>query len=312
MCNGFVKFPKAVIEAFISEPTTIQVYCYLLGQTHWTDRTIFVGGRLVNIRPWQVVTSRKKIADSTGASDKAIRIAIERLIEGQLLASEATNKYTIYTLISIEEFSTVDGVRGQQQGKLTANKGPAGVQQEGQQQGQPLKEEEERDINTPLPPSSGEEGDTREQGDSSNAKQGKQLTKQQVLTLDPDPGFEQVWRAYPRNAEKKQAWWTYYKLRRDTSNFPSPDELCEALRWKKASGDWEDERYIPHMATWLNRRGWEDESCKSPLSPEEQELEKARAEIVAEFEPLFAAATDFETRLGLSELLDIELSRLED
>ena len=167
-------------------------------------------------------------------------------------------------------------------------------------------------INTPLPPSSSEEGDTREQGDSSNAKQGKQLTKQQVLTLDPDPGFEQVWRAYPRNAEKKQAWCTYYKLRRDTSEFPSPDELCEAIRWKKASGDWEDERYIPHMATWLNRRGWEDESCQSPrkLTPEQEAIERQLDENAKIYKKLWDEETAFVKRNLYQDLIFDDMEEL--
>jgi len=68
--------------------------------------------------------------------------------------------------------------------------------------------------------------------------------------------FDQFWAAYPRkeargNAEK--AW-----LEKGcASHLP---QILVNLRTRKTSPDWTKEggRFIPHPATWLNRRGWED------------------------------------------------------
>lgn len=70
--------------------------------------------------------------------------------------------------------------------------------------------------------------------------------------------FERFWAAYPRKQYKDRARRAWAKL--------SPDmDLCrkmsEALNTQKQSDQWmrDDGRYIPHPATWLNGRCWEDD-----------------------------------------------------
>ncbi len=81
--------------------------------------------------------------------------------------------------------------------------------------------------------------------------------KRSVRVSLVDETFAEFWSAYPRreakgNAEK--AWIEH--------NCKSilPQILC-AIRAAKISEQWTREggRWIPHPATWLNRRGWEDE-----------------------------------------------------
>ena len=76
--------------------------------------------------------------------------------------------------------------------------------------------------------------------------------------------FDQFWQLYPRKKNKGQAERVWAKL------LPS-DELVAAildgLERAKAGHDWQKEggKYIPHPATWLNAKGWEDEL--GPPSP---------------------------------------------
>lgn len=70
--------------------------------------------------------------------------------------------------------------------------------------------------------------------------------------------FEAFWAAYPRKVNKARAHTAWDKL--------CPDrKLCkvmgEALRRFTASPEWQKEggAYIPHPATWLRNRRWEDE-----------------------------------------------------
>lgn len=74
--------------------------------------------------------------------------------------------------------------------------------------------------------------------------------------------FAEFWKAYPRreakaNAEK--AW---------VANNCAPliTQILVAVRARKVCADWTKEggRFIPHPATWLNRRGWEDEIPAPP------------------------------------------------
>jgi hypothetical protein len=70
-------------------------------------------------------------------------------------------------------------------------------------------------------------------------------------------GFEDFWQSYPRKAGKGDAEKAWVKLKL-ASRLP---ELLTAIRAAKVSHDWTKEagQYIPHPATWLNRRGWEDQ-----------------------------------------------------
>lgn len=71
-------------------------------------------------------------------------------------------------------------------------------------------------------------------------------------------GFEIFWNAYPRKKSKgraEKAWGTM------KPNEQLQARILDALKQAKTSVDWtkEDGRYIPHPATWLNAKGWEDE-----------------------------------------------------
>ena len=72
------------------------------------------------------------------------------------------------------------------------------------------------------------------------------------------PGFEEFWLAWPRKLAKADAEKAWRKL--------SPDDLLRArilraVREQRGSDDWRKDggRFIPHAATWLNGRRWEDQ-----------------------------------------------------
>lgn len=72
--------------------------------------------------------------------------------------------------------------------------------------------------------------------------------------------FENFWKEYPKKRSKGQAEKVWLKI----MSGESPVEertISQAVLRAKTSADWQKEngRYIPHPATWLNARGWEDE-----------------------------------------------------
>lgn len=78
-----------------------------------------------------------------------------------------------------------------------------------------------------------------------------------------DEGFDAFWKAYPRHVAKQNAVRAFVKLN------PS-DELLDTIlkdiearkkteAWKKNGG-----QFIPHPATYLNGRRWEDEMPSTP------------------------------------------------
>ena len=68
--------------------------------------------------------------------------------------------------------------------------------------------------------------------------------------------FESFWNAYPRKTKKPAALKSFRAVK------PSPEVLAkmlEAIEASKVSEQWQDAKYIPYPATWLNNRRWEDE-----------------------------------------------------
>lgn len=73
-----------------------------------------------------------------------------------------------------------------------------------------------------------------------------------------DAAFEQFWAGYPRKVAKPKARAAFVKLRADG---PLLAAILAGIERHKASRQWlrDDGEYIPHPATFLNQRRWEDQ-----------------------------------------------------
>lgn len=82
---------------------------------------------------------------------------------------------------------------------------------------------------------------------------------------EPKPAketFEVFWTAYPRKTAKAEALKSWSKLRPDVRLLSA---ILTALGLQKQSSQWRRDagQYIPHPATWLNQRRWEDETSST-------------------------------------------------
>lgn len=73
-----------------------------------------------------------------------------------------------------------------------------------------------------------------------------------------DDGFASFWELYPKKAAKPQALKAWKKI---NPRGHVLTDLMEGLEHQKTSSDWQKDegKFIPHPATWLNGRRWEDE-----------------------------------------------------
>jgi hypothetical protein len=74
--------------------------------------------------------------------------------------------------------------------------------------------------------------------------------------------FDEFWQAYPRKTAKGAAEKNWAKIK------PTPamtERILQAITEQRQTEQWQRDggRYIPHPATWLNQKRWED----TPLSP---------------------------------------------
>ncbi len=80
-----------------------------------------------------------------------------------------------------------------------------------------------------------------------------------VVSLNPDAEtvtFEKFWSHYPRRVAKVVAQRAWLKV--DPRDH---QKLMAALEMHRQHESWKEDggKYIPHAATWLNQRRWEDE-----------------------------------------------------
>ena len=75
--------------------------------------------------------------------------------------------------------------------------------------------------------------------------------------------FTAFWSSYPRKEAKQVAMKAFLKLKLGNGDL---DKIMSALDAAKKTDQWqrEDGKYIPHAATWLNQRRFEDEITPPP------------------------------------------------
>ena len=73
-------------------------------------------------------------------------------------------------------------------------------------------------------------------------------------STEPDAAFAAFWQAYPRHTGRAAAIKAWTKLAPDDALRAT---LLQAIEHQRAG--WTDPQYIPHPATWLNGRRWQDE-----------------------------------------------------
>lgn len=94
---------------------------------------------------------------------------------------------------------------------------------------------------------------THSEGNASKVKESKVNTVNKRCL-----GFEEFWNKYPRKVAKPQALKAFLKISPSTELLQlilaGVENQLKTEQWSKDDG-----KFIPHPATWLNNRQWEDE-----------------------------------------------------
>lgn len=105
------------------------------------------------------------------------------------------------------------------------------------------------------------EGEGEGEGEEKRKEKRKGTTQDPSLAAAPSAslmGFDEFWNAYPKKKAKGSAEKAWLKIRDRRTLLPA---ILDAIDKAKRCHDWQKDggQFIPHPATWLNRRGWEDE-----------------------------------------------------
>jgi DNA-binding transcriptional MocR family regulator len=73
--------------------------------------------------------------------------------------------------------------------------------------------------------------------------------------------FARFWKEYPKKKSKGTAEKAFLKIKPDSDLL---NKIIDAVKRAAAHHDWKKDggKYIPHPATWLNAKGWDDELTK--------------------------------------------------
>lgn len=85
----------------------------------------------------------------------------------------------------------------------------------------------------------------------------------QLYSNDYSADFLAFWALYPRRQKKGEAFKAWKQLKLTAAILP---EIESALSWQVLQTQWcrDGGEYIPHPATWLRARQWEDEPTDAP------------------------------------------------
>jgi hypothetical protein len=93
------------------------------------------------------------------------------------------------------------------------------------------------------------------------------LTDSKEKAASLDRAFDTFWAVYPRHTAKQDAKRAFLKVSPDDALL---ETMLTAIQRQKQTDQWSDPRYIPHPATWLNGRRWEDEAAAPKQVPVKQ------------------------------------------
>lgn len=146
MSSGWIKLHRSLLEwEWFTEPHTCHLFTYLILAANHRDGSY----RGTPVKRGQLITGRQSLSERTGLSEKQVRTALKRLVGSSEIATEASNRYTLITVMNYDKYQQLEPVqeeekadegptdgpaKGQPEGQQRANKGPAKGQPEGHKQ----------------------------------------------------------------------------------------------------------------------------------------------------------------------------------
>lgn len=245
----------------------------LLAELQAFDRLLFAGLWCLADREGRIDDRPKRIKMELFPCDSYdVESGLNALCE-----SGFVRRYQVegFSVIAIEKFhkhqsphgSEKDSILPDQDGYLTVNERAKGVVVTGKSKkvhvNPPLINVNPSLENALIPdspnPVSLNPGSLKNQKPSSPSGDGKPVKP------DPLQGFAEFWIKYPRKTAKQDAEKAWARLKPSvelqSTLITAVDQQAKSLDWTKDGG-----KFIPHPATWLNGKRWEDQLTDAPLS----------------------------------------------
>lgn len=118
--KGWIKLHRRILgNLFYGNPTFLAVWIHILLSANHEERDVAWNGSVIHLRRGQVLTGRKKMAESIGIPETTLERTLEKLENGHQIGQQKTTKYRIITVLNWDKFqnrTTERTANGQQNG----------------------------------------------------------------------------------------------------------------------------------------------------------------------------------------------------
>lgn len=235
--DGWLKLYRSILDsAVFQDAEVLKVWIWLLCNVAFEQHDTICYGKVIHLKPGQIATGRKKIAQCTDLNENKVYRALTALKSLGNIEIKSTNKYSIITVVNWDKYQDENG-------KRTSN---------------------EQQTNSKT--TTDEQQDNSKTTQHKNGKNGKKEKKIYICSF-----FQSVWDEYPKKLGKNKVT----KAAMEQLEEAGEATVMSAVRRyvEKIKRDGTDEKYIMHGSTFFNG-AWRDYVVED--KPEEQMPQQQR------------------------------------
>lgn len=235
--DGWLKLYRSILDsAVFQDAEVLKVWIWLLCNVAFEQHDTICYGKVIHLKPGQIVTGRKKIAQCTDLNENKVYRALTALKSLGNIEIKSTNKYSIITVANWGKYQDENG-------KITSS----------EQQTNSKTTAEEQQLNS-------------KRTQHKNGKNGKNEKEIYVC-----PFFDRAWELFP-NKKGKSA--VSKKAMRELAEAGESVVIAAVENYKaEIQRKGTEEKYILHGSTFFNGR-WRDYVVED--KPEEQMPQQQR------------------------------------
>ena len=219
--DGWLKLYRSILDsAVFQDAEVLKVWIWLLCNVSFEQHDTVCYGKVIHLKPGQIATGRKKIAQCTDLNENKVYRALTVLKSLGNIEIKATNKYSIITVVNWDKYQ-------EENVKRTSS----------EQQNNSRTTTDEQQSNS-------------KRTQHKNVKNGKKEKNIYICSF-----FQSVWDEYPKKLGKNKVTKAAMKQLEEAGM----DTVMEAVRRyvEKIKREGTDEKYIMHGSTFFNG-AWKD------------------------------------------------------
>ena len=235
--DGWLKLYRSILDsAVFQDAEVLKVWIWLLCNVAFEQHDTICYGKVIHLKPGQIATGRKKIAQCTDLNENKVYRALTALKSLGNIEIKSTNKYSIITVVNWDKYQGENS-------KRTAS---------------------EQQTNSKT--TTEEQQDNSKRTQHKNGKNGKKEKNIYICSF-----FQSVWDEYPKKLGKNKVT----KAAMEQLEEAGEDAVMSAVRRyvEKIKKEGTEEKYIMHGSTFFNG-AWRDYVVED--KPEDQMPQQQR------------------------------------